>query len=243
MERQDDLQTGGLYILQDPDLFCFSTDAVLLADFAALKPEERVIDLGSGCGILPLLMYAREPSCTFTAVELQPQLYDLLKKSIHLNRLERFIFPVLGDIKAGGDWLSPPYDVCVCNPPYEKVRQGQPRQAKTHDIARKEIAVTLREICSCAAKALRSGGRFYLCLRPDRLAEACFLLKSVRLEPKLLRTVHAKTDREARLCLLLARKDGHEGMRIAPPLFLYDTDGTESAELKKIYRRGEECGK
>lgn len=238
MERLDDLQTGGLYIAQDPELFCFSTDAVLLADFAKLRPKEDVLDLGAGCGILPLLMHAREPSCHFTAVEVQKPLYDLLLRSIEINHLERFITPVFGDIRKRDAWLSKSYNVCVCNPPYEKIRHGAVRDAPTHDIARKEIAVTFPEICECASSALQTAGRFYFCMRADRLAEAVFSLKNARLEPKLLRCVHAKKDRKAKLCLVMAQKDAHEGMVIAPPLLLCREDGGESIELQQIYHRG-----
>lgn len=241
MERWDDLQTGGLRILQDTELFCYSTDAVLLADFAQLRSGEQVLDLGAGCGILPLLMYAREPSATFTAVELQPPLYNLFCRSVQANHLENSIFPVLGDIRKRELWLSHSYDVCVCNPPYEKADSGRARQAKTHDIARKEIAVTFAEICACAAAALRSGGRFYFCIRPDRLQGVCCLLRDVRLEVKLLQMVHAKTNREAKLCLCMAAKDAHEGLRIRAPLFLYTETGNESRDLIRIYQ-GDHCG-
>lgn len=240
MERIDDLQTKGLRIVQDPELFCFSTDAVLLADFAHLRPHERVLDLGAGTGVLDLLMHAREPDAVFTALELQPELYVLLERNVALNDLDRFITPVLGDIKEVTVPAGRAFDVCVCNPPYEKVGHGEARRARTHDIARKELCITLAEICASAQRALRFGGRFYVCLPACRLAELMTELRSTGLEPKKLRLVHAAPGREARLCLVMAAKGGREGMRIGPPLFLRDEAGRETAELRKIYSRGQE---
>lgn len=237
MERIDDLQTGGLRIIQDSELFCFSTDAVLLADYARLLPGENVLDLGAGSGILGLLMHARRPDATFTALELQPELYNLLKRNIRLNGLERFITPVLGDINKVAATQS--YDVCVCNPPYAKVESGQARSRKTHDIARTELCITLPEICASAARALRYGGRFCICLPASRLSELIMALCEQRLEPKTLRLVHAAPGKEARLCLLMAAKGGHPGLRIAPPLYLRDENGQEPPELNEIYNRGE----
>lgn len=237
MERLDDLQTGGLRIIQDPALFCFSTDSVLLADYARLHAREQVLDLGSGNGILPLLMYAREPGARFTALELQPALYDLLCRNIALNGLEDVITPVLGDMREFSAGRRP-FDVCVCNPPYEKAGSGRTRSGATQEAARSESCITMAEICAAAARALRFGGRFYVCCPASRLAEVAADLKANRLEPKTLRMVHAAPDREARLCLLGAVRGGHEGLRIAPPLFLRDGSGRETEELRQIYNRG-----
>ncbi|MBD5559273.1 MAG: methyltransferase [Clostridia bacterium] len=242
MERLDDLQTGGLRILQDTDLFCFSTDAVLLADYARVQPRDRVIDFGAAGGILDLLMYARQPNAHYTAVELQPALYSLLVRNIALNGLERFITPVAGDIKDVKLQNGRHYDVCVCNPPYEKTAQGEARQSPSQEAARKEVCITLAEICQQAARILRFGGRFYICSPASRLAELCFDLKSCGLEPKTMRLVQAAPEREARLALLMAARGGREGMRVEPPLCLRDGNGRESAELHKIYSRGENCG-
>lgn len=238
MERTDDLQAAGLRMIQNPELFCFSTDAVLLADYARLRPRERVLDLGAASGILDLLMYAREPSAHFTAVELQPQLHDLLRRNVALNGLESSIAPVLADMnefKAPGRL----FDVCVCNPPYEKLGHGEARIGSTHDIARKEVCITLAEVCECAARLLRWGGRFYLCAPAARLAGALASLKASGLEPKTMRLVHAAPGREARLFLLMAHRGGHEGLKVAPPLFLRDETGTETEEVHQIYHRGE----
>ena len=239
MERIDDLQAGGLRLIQDTELFCFSTDAVLLADYARVRRGERVLDLGAGTGVLDLLMYARERGAEFTALELQPPLYDLLCRNVILNRLTGRVMPVLGDMQSflpeGGL-----YDVCVCNPPYEKVEHGAARSGRTQDIARKELAVTLAQVCQSAARCLRFGGRFYVCMPAFRLAELIADLKSCCLEPKTMRLVHARPDREARLALVMAVKGAREGVRIAAPLFLRDLEGAETEDLRDIYKRGDD---
>lgn len=239
MERIDDLQTNGLRIVQDPDLFCFSTDAVLLADFASIHAGDRVIDLGAGTGILDLLLYARQPKAQYYALEIQDPLFCLLQKSIDLNALAGFIHPVKGDIKDAATFFGHANQVVVCNPPYEKAAHGQARKARTHDIARKEILITLEDICASAASLLRYGGRFYLCCRANRLAEAIWAMKAHALEPKLLRLCKAHETSEPSLFLLMGRKDGHEDLRILPDLILFDADGSESEEVRRIYNREE----
>lgn len=237
MERIDDLQIKGLRIIQDPELFCFSTDAVLLANFASVRPGDSVVDLGAGTGILDLLMYARQPKAHYHALEIQAPLFELLVKSIALNDLGSFIHPVLGDIKNASAFFGHANQVVVCNPPYEKIQHGQCRQTRTHDIARKEILITLEEICAAAASLLRSGGHFYLCCRANRLAEAICSMKEHAVEPKLLRLCRTHEDSEASLFLMMGRRDGHEGIRVLPDLILFNAEGGESDEVRQIYNR------
>lgn len=237
MERIDDLQTKGLRIVQDTELFSFSTDAVLLADFTIVRPGDKVVDLGAASGILDLLLYARQPKAHYYALEIQEPLYELLKKSIDLNGLHGFIYPALGDIRNARDFFGSANQVVVCNPPYEKITHGQKRQARTHDIARKEVLITLREICVAAASLLQYGGTFFLCCRPGRLAETISVMKESGIEPKVLRFCKPHAESEPTLFLMMGKRGGHEGIRILADLIMLDEDGGESDEVRRIYNR------
>lgn len=240
MERIDDLQFGGFRLVQDTDLYCFSTDAVLLADFARIPRGAHVVDLGAGSGILDVLMYSRQPEAFYAAIELQEPLFALLKRNLALNGMDGLSRAVLGDIKNAPGIFGPDNDVCVCNPPFEKVGSGDVRRAPTQDIARKEIAVTFAEICNAAASCLRWGGRFYLIHRTQRLAEVLCTMRSAGIEPKLLRLCAGAPHKEPRQCLIMGQRGAKEGMRCLPTLIATDEHGHETPEIRRIYRREED---
>lgn len=236
-ERIDDLQYAGFRLIQNPALFCFSTDAVLLADFVRVPRGARVLDLGAGNGILDVLMYSRQPDASYSAVEISPQLFDLLQRNIAMNGMSSAAACILGDMRDAPAMLGSRSDVVVCNPPYEKAEQGAARKADTHAAARKELLITFREICETAARCLRFGGRFYIVQRAERLAEILATMREAGLEPKLLRLCAAAPDKEPKTCLIMGQKGAHEGMRLLPLLTMRDADGQESAEIRRIYRR------
>ncbi len=162
MERCDDLQLKGLKIIQDTDLFCFGTDAVLLADFAEIKKGESVVDLGTASGILPLLLYGRQEKAAYRAVEIQSELHALARKNVQLNGLDGVVDVRLGDIRNAPDMFGRANDVVVCNPPYEKADDGASRGTESHRIARKEVLIDFAGVCAAAGRLLRQGGRFYV---------------------------------------------------------------------------------
>jgi len=237
MERIDDLQLKGLSILQDTDLFCFGTDAVLLADFVRLKKNARVADLGTGTGILPLLLYGRREDIFVQALELQENLCCLARRSIEMNGLSQQIEIIHGDIKDARKLLSGEFDAVVSNPPYDKECAGVGSRDKSHRLARFEIAVTFSELCASARALLRSGGRFFLIHRATRSAELFTVLRENRLEPKEVRFIHSFVRKPAAQVLISAVKDGNEGVTVHPPLIIYHDDRSETEEVRKIYHR------
>lgn len=236
-ERLDDLQCGGYRLIQNPKLYCFSTDSVLLSDFTRVPNGASVIDLGAGTGILTVLMHSRQHSALYKAVEIQPELYDLLRRNLSINGMLSCSQAVNGDLKDAPLFFGTHNDVCVSNPPFEKVNSGCAISDGVIEGARREILITFGEICEAASRCLRTGGRFFLVHRTNRLAELMSRLREKRLEPKELQLVASAPGKEPRTCLIMAQKDAAEGMRVLPQIILYNEDGTESAQMKKIYRR------
>lgn len=237
MERIDDLQRKGLRIIQDSELFCFGTDAVLLADFATPKKNARIADLGTGTGILPLLLYGRTEDITVQALELQEELYCLARRSVELNGLSEKIGIIHGDIKDARKLLNGEFDLVVSNPPYDQERAGIGSMSRSHRLARFEITVNFDDICAAARALLKSGGRFAFIHRASRLAELFGTLKRHRLEPKDVRFIHSFSKSPSAQVLVCAVKDGNENVNILPPLIVHNADGSETDEVKKIYHR------
>jgi tRNA1Val (adenine37-N6)-methyltransferase len=237
MERCDDLQLKGLKIIQDTDLFCFGTDAVLLADFAEIKKGDSVVDLGTAAGILPLLLYGRQELAAYHAVEIQSGLCALAQRNVQLNGLDGVVDVRPGDIRDAPGMFGHANDVVVCNPPYEKADDGAARRTESHRIARKEVLVNFADVCAAAEGLLRQGGRFYVIHKASRMAGVIHTLKEHRLEPKTLRLVHGKAADEPRYVLAHAVKGAKESLRVLPPLVLYDADGGETREMKRIYNK------
>ena len=241
MERIDDLQLKGLRIIQDSELFCFGTDAVLLADFASPKKGARIADLGTGTGILPLLLYGRQPDITVDAIEIQEKLAATAQRSVELNGLAGRIRIVQGDLRDAHRLLGSDYDMVVVNPPYDKATAAIPSMDESHQAARFETKVTWEEICKAAGRLLRPGGKLCLIHRVSRMAEIFETLRACRLEPKEMRLIHSRLGSEAVCMLLSAAKDGRPSLKALPPLVVHEADGSETAEVRKIYHRnGEE---
>ena len=235
-ERLDDLQRGGLYIIQDPDLFCFGIDAVLLADFAACRGEERVLDLCCGNGIIPLLIWARKPGTRITGLEIAGKSADLARRSTVLNGIEDDIDIITGDIKeAAGIFRHASFDTVTANPPYMKSAGGRVNRSGAVAEARHEISMDLDDLCTAAAHCLKSSGRFCLVHRPSRLPELISVLKAHHLEPKRMRLVYPAAGKEANLVLVESIKGGRAEMRVMPPLIVYGEDGRYTPEIRRIY--------
>ena len=235
-ERMDDLQFMNLRIIQSPAAFRFGMDAVLLADFARPRKRSQVCDLGTGTGILPLLLYGREPSLTCDAVEIQPDAAERAQRSMALNGLQEKIAVHCGDLRNIRSLLPHgAYDLVICNPPYSPEKASLPSPTPALRMARQEGECTLSDVAAAAAWLLKSRSRFVLMLPAARLTDAFDTLRQFRLEPKRLRLVHANASRPARLSLIEAMLDVNPGLIIEPPLIVKNPDGTDTDEISRIY--------
>lgn len=232
----DDLQNG-YYIYQPADGFRFGVDAVLLSEFAHIKPGENVLDMGTGTGIIPILLAAKTKGRHFTGLEIQEFSAAVAKESVLLNKLEERIDIVNGDIKEASKLFgNESFNVIVSNPPYMIADHGLRNDADEKYIARHEALCTFDDIAREASRVLISKGRFYLIHRPFRLAELFMTLKKYKLEPKRMRLVHSYVDKEPQMVLIEALKGGNSGIKIEKPLIIYEKDGEYTEELKEIYK-------
>lgn len=235
-ERLDDLQNNGLHILQKPDGFRFGMDAVLLAHFARLRPRDTVADLGTGTGVLPLLMSQREPTARFHAFEWQADMADMARRSVRLNGLEARITIHDCDLREAPMLLGhESMDGVVCNPPYGKRGGVIVSETEAHLLARHETDCELNEILAAGSAILRNQGRFWVVFPAPRALELLDGLRACRLQPKRLRMVCAKASKAPYLLLVEAVKNARPMLTWLPPLVVYHEDGRETDELKAIY--------
>lgn len=239
-ERLDDLQRGGLRILQWAQGFRFGTDAVLLADFAAVKKDERVCDMGTGTGVLPLLLSARAEGTTFTAFEIQLDVADMAARSVRLNGLEDRIRIVCADCRdAAGIVGHEGHDLLVTNPPYTALGAGLVSPEKTRATSRTGSDVTIEEWMIACGKLLRNGGRLCCVFPAPRFLQLCDAMRAGRVEPKRVRFVCARHDAAPKLVLLEGLKGGRPGLHMLPMLVTHDEKGEYTQEMRRIY--GEEA--
>lgn len=235
-ERIDELQRNGYRIIQDSGRFCFGMDAVLLSGFAKAKEKDRVLDLGTGTGIIPILMEAKTKARELKALEIQPESADMARRSVALNQLEHKIEIITGDIKEA-DKIFPAasFDVVTCNPPYMIGQHGLVNPESPKAIARHEILCTLEDVIYQGARVLRPGGSFYLVHRPFRLVEIMTLFTKYKMEPKRMQLVYPYVDKEPNMVLIQATKGGKSRLTVEKPLIVYEKPGVYTAEICEIY--------
>lgn len=235
-ERVDNLQRNGYQIIQAPERFCFGMDAVLLAGFAGGAKGERLLDIGTGTGILPLLMEARTDISRLWGLEIQEESADMARRSMKLNGLEKKIEIITGDIKEADRLFETAFfDVITCNPPYMIGKHGLQNAERTKTIARHEVCCTFRDIAEMTAKLLKPGGHFYLVHRPFRLAEILVTLSESKLEPKRMQLVYPFIDKEPNMVLIEAVRGGKSRMSVEKPLIVYERPGVYMPEIYDIY--------
>lgn len=235
-ERIDDLQRCGYGIIQNKDGFCFGMDAVLLSSFAQAKKGEKVLDLGTGTGILPILMEAKTEGEHFTGLEIQKTSVDMAQRSVKYNDLESKVSIVEGDIKeAASIFGKASFDVVTSNPPYMTGQHGLVNPKLPKAIARHEVLCTLEDVISQAAAVLKENGRFYMVHRPFRLAEIMTLMVKYRLEPKRMQMVHPFVDREPNMVLMEGLKGGRSRITVERPIIVYKEPGVYTDEIYDIY--------
>ena len=234
----DDLWPNGPRFVQKPPVFKLGTDAVLLAHFTNTSRMTQAVDLGSGTGVLAILLALRTPELQIDCVDILLEAVALTTENAAHNGVSARITAHHGDIRQIRDVLRPGvYDLVVSNPPYFPTGSGA--RANTEGIAdaREESLCTLDEICKAAGDLLRWGGRFALVHRPERLAEIIVSMHQHGIEPKRLRMVAQKAERAPSLVLIEGRRGGNPGLEIMPPLVLQDDTGSDSLEIREIYHR------
>lgn len=235
-ERLDDLQRNGYRIIQNPEKFCFGMDAVLLSGFVKTKKGDCLLDMGTGTGIIPILLSAKTECAHLTGLEIQEESADMAGRSVAINGLEDKITIVTGDIKEA-DQLFPSasFDCITCNPPYMIGQHGLTNPDEPKAIARHEICCTLEDVVRSAAKLLKPGGHFFLVHRPFRLAEIITTLTQYKLEPKRMQLVYPYVDKEPNMVLLEAVRGGKSRMTVEKPLIVYQSPGVYMPEIYDIY--------
>ena len=235
-ERVDDLHRNGYMIIQDPKRFCFGIDAVILSGFAEVKKGERVIDLCTGTGVIPILLEAKTEGGHFTVLEIQPESAEMAVRSVLLNNLQDKVTIDQGDVKnTEALYRASSFDVVTVNPPYMNDGGGLKNGFSPKTIARHEVLCSLEDVISASARLLAPQGRLYMVHRPHRMTDIMVTLRKYRLEPKRLRFVHSFADREPVMVLIEAVSNGRPMVKVMPPLVVYKDDRSYTDEIMKIY--------
>lgn len=236
-ETLDDLQNG-YSIIQKADSFRYGVDAVLLSDFADIRKTHSVIDLGTGTGIIPILIYAKKKPAEITAVEIQREMAEMAERSVRLNGLQGHIKVLNLDLKdAPGQLGKASYDCVVTNPPYMKKECGINNPSQTKAIARFEIKCSLEELLSSAKELLKPGGKLFMVHRTDRLVDIIYEMRNNGIEPKRIRFVHPSIGKRPNLLLIEGARGGNRELRFMDPLYIHDENGNYTEEIYRIYGR------
>ncbi|MEB3102393.1 tRNA1(Val) (adenine(37)-N6)-methyltransferase [Ferviditalea candida] len=234
-ERIDDLLTRQLKIIQSPEVFSFSMDAVLLARFCSVPAKGKILDMCTGNGVIPLLLSTRTKA-HISGIEIQERLYDMAVRSVRLNGLERQLEMLHGDLRDLHKQTGyGSFDAITVNPPYLPVNAGEQNVNEYVAIARHEIFATLEEVIAAAARLVKPGGKVAMVHRPSRVTEILTLLRDYRLEPKRIRFVHPRAEQEANMVLIETIRDGRPEVRLLPPLIVYRNETEYCQELMDIY--------
>lgn len=236
-ERIDDLEFKGLKIIQNKDGFCFGIDSILLSDFAKeIKKGSKVIDLGTGTGIIGILLCMKTELSKIIGVEIQKEVYDMAKRSIKLNNLENKFEIINENIKNLENIIETgTFDAVVTNPPYKKIGTGLTNENEKKLISRHEITANLEDFIKVSSKILKDKGTLYMVHRPDRMVDIIELLRKYKLEPKKIKFVYPNANKDANLILLKAVKNANPFLKIEKPLYVYNQNGEYTDEILKIY--------
>lgn len=237
-ESIDDLQLEGLKLIQKKSGFRFGVDAVLLSDFANVKKNHRVIDLCTGTGIIPFLIYGKYNAKEIVGLEIQSDMVDMSIRSTQYNNLEntiRFENADLKDIKFLNKLGK--FDVLTVNPPYKLNNSGILNLDDKLSIARHEVLCTLEDVIIASRKLLKDNGRMYMVHRPERLIDIFCLMRKYKIEPKRVKMIHPNKNKAPNIVLVEGQRDGGQYLKWEAPLYVYNEDGTYSKELNEIYNR------
>lgn len=237
-ERIDDLQYKDLKLIQNTESFCFGVDAVLLANYVDVKKGAKVIDLGTGTGIIPVLLSGKTQASNIIGLEIQPEMAEMASRSVKLNGLDQRISIVMGDIKNSVELFGPSsFNVVVTNPPYISKGAGILNPTDNKALSRHEILCTLKDVVEAGSKLLTPGGQFAMVHKPDRLVDILYLMRTNGIEPKYIRCVHPAPYKKANIILIKGRKGGKAELKMEEPLYVYDENGKYTREINEIYGR------
>ncbi|MFZ5563854.1 MAG: tRNA1(Val) (adenine(37)-N6)-methyltransferase [Thermodesulfobacteriota bacterium] len=227
---------GRLCVRQAADGYRFSIDAVILAWHVTPAPNTAIVDLGTGCGIIPLILACRYPSISVTGIEIQPRLARTASENVAENKMADRVRIVCADIRNAGDILpAGRSDMVVCNPPFRQADAGRINPHEERAIARHELAVTLKDILAAARRTLRTAGEFIAIYPASRLADMICAMREADIEPKWLCPVCSRQGEEARLILVKGTRNGRPGTAIAPPLVIYSADDRYTPEVERMF--------
>ncbi len=238
-ERIDDLEFNNLKIIQNEEGFCFGIDAVLLSDFAKnIKKNSKVLDLGTGTGIISILLCEKTELKKIIGVEVQEEVYDMACRSAKLNNLENKFEVINENILNLENVLEKnSFDVIVTNPPYKKQNTGVINEAEKKLISRHEILADLEDFIKISSKLLKCKGEFYMVHRPDRLVDIFSLMRKYKIEPKEIRMVFSNEKNPPKMVLVKGVKNGGEYLKFRENLYIYKNDGSYTDEILKIYNK------
>lgn len=237
-ERLDDLQCDGLYLIQNPDKFCFGIDAVLLSNFVKIKKDGYAVDLCTGSGIVPILLSTKTKAKKITGIEIQSDIADMASRSVSYNKLDEKIDIINDDISNALKYIKHSCVDTVCvNPPYMKDMAAIKNPDLPLAIARHELLTDLESVINIANKLLKENGRFFMIHRPSRLSEIFASMKQNRIEPKRIRFIHSYIDSKANLVLIEGLKGSGVWLDVEPPLAVYKEKNVYTDEVLKIYGR------
>ncbi len=236
-ETLDDLQNN-YYIIQKEKSFRFGVDAVLLSDFASKGRISQAVDLGSGSGIIPILIYAKRQVKKIIGIEIDADMAEMAQRSVRYNNLQDKIEIIAMDLKVAHKKLGKgKFDTVVTNPPYLKKGSGIVNKDSKQAIARIEVSCTLRDIINTAHQLLLPNGRFYMVHRTDRLVDIVYTMRNLGIEPKKIRFVHSAYNKRPHLLLIEGLKGGRPELKFMEPLYIYDDKGNYTDEINDIYGR------
>ena len=238
-ERIDDLEFKGLKIIQNKEGFCFGIDSVLLTDFAKeIKPNSKVIDLGSGTGIIPILLSAKTKNTTFVGVEVQEVVAEMSKRSILLNELqERIEIKRENILDLRNIYEKGSFDAVTTNPPYKKLNTGLVNDNDKKLISRHEVTASLEDFIQISNYLLKNFGEFYMVHKPDRLVDILFFMRKYNIEPKKIKFIYPNKQRNTNLILIKGVKCGKPFLKFEDNLYVYNEDGDYTEEILRIYNK------
>lgn len=236
-ERVDDLERNGYRLIQNPEVFCFGIDAILLAHFAKVSSHKnKILDIGTGTGIIPIVMHAIYQKGHYIGIDIQEEMIEMANRSVLLNEIEADVEMKVVDIKNYKEhFKTGVFDIITCNPPYMKGDCGLKNEHPSKTIARHEVACTLEDIIAAASYMLKYGGKMCMIHRPHRLVDIFATMRQYNIEPKVMRMIYPKQGKEPTMVLVEGVKNGKPELRVRQPLIVYKDNGEYTDEILEIY--------